>query len=100
MGFSVMNFLFAIPAVYTIDIFGRRILLLTTFSLMTAFLTLIRFSFWITHETANVGGIALSIYLFGVVYSPGEEPVSFTYSAEACSLYERGLGMCLATATT
>lgn len=44
--------------------------------------------------------IALGIYLFGMVYSPGEGPVPFTYSAEAYPLYIRPLGMSLATATT
>jgi hypothetical protein len=42
----------------------------------------------------------LGIYLFGVVYSPGEGPVPFTYSAEAYPLYIRPIGMSLATATT
>ena len=34
------------------------------------------------------------------MYSPGEGPVPFTYSAEAYPLYIRDLGMSLATATT
>ncbi|KAF1991320.1 putative MFS sugar transporter [Aulographum hederae CBS 113979] len=103
MGFGVINFLFAIPAVYTIDTFGRRNLLLTTFPLMALFLLFTGFSFWIpqdTHLTARVACIALGIYLFGVVYSPGEGPVPFTYSAEAYPLYVRAYGMSLATATT
>jgi len=102
MGFGVINFLFAIPAIYTIDTFGRRNLLLTTFPLMSAFLLLTGFSFWIpeSNKSARVGCIALGIYLFGVVYSPGEGPVPFTYSAEAYPLYVRDLGMSLATATT
>lgn len=59
------------------------------------------FSFWIPPNTdARVACIALGIYLFGVVYSPGEGPVPFTYSAEAYPLYVRTLGMSLATATT
>jgi hypothetical protein len=33
-GFGMLNFVFAIPAVYTIDTFGRRFLLLTTFPAM------------------------------------------------------------------
>jgi hypothetical protein len=40
------------------------------------------FSFFIplkTHRTARVANIALGIYLFGMVYSPGEGPVPFTY---------------------
>lgn len=35
-----------------------------------------------------------------VVYSPGEGPVPFTYSAEAFPLYIRDIGMSFATATT
>ena len=34
MGFGIINFVFAIPAVRTIDTFGRRNLLLFTFPLM------------------------------------------------------------------
>lgn len=101
LGFGIINFLFAIPAVYTIDTFGRRNLLLTTFPLMCIFLLFTGFSFYIpTTSRAHVGCIALGIYLFGVVYSPGEGPVPFTYSAEAYPLYVRTIGMSLATATT
>lgn len=32
---------------------------------------------------ARIGNIAAGIYLFMIVYSPGEGPVPFTYSAEA-----------------
>lgn len=60
------------------------------------------FSFWIpeTSHSARIGCIALGTYLFGAVYSPGEGPVPFTYSAEAYPLYVRSYGMALATATT
>lgn len=70
---------------------------------MSIFLFFTGFSFLIndgTHHTARIACIALGIYLFGVVYSPGEGPVPFTYSAEAYPLYIRPLGMSLATATT
>ncbi|KAL5417013.1 hypothetical protein PMIN06_002925 [Paraphaeosphaeria minitans] len=100
LGFGVINFLFAIPAMYTIDTFGRRNLLLSTFPLMALFLLFTGFSFWVPSANARVACIALGIYLFGVVYSPGEGPVPFTYSAEAYPLYMRTLGMSLATATT
>ncbi|KAJ9141884.1 Hexose transporter [Pleurostoma richardsiae] len=101
LGFGVINWLFAIPALYTIDTFGRRNLLLTTFPLMALFLLFTGFSFWIPPSSdAHVACIALGIYLFGMVYSPGEGPVPFTYSAEAYPLYIRPLGMSLATATT
>lgn len=100
-GFGLINFLFAIPAVYTIDTFGRRNLLLTTFPLMSLCLFFTGFSFWIPESSrARVGCVALGIYLFGIVYSPGEGPVPFTYSAEAYPLYIRAQGMSLATTTT
>jgi len=80
-GFGCVNFVFAIPAIYTIDTFGRRNLLLTTFPLMALFLLLAGFAYWIpTNSDARIGIITLGIYLFGVVYSPGEGPVPFTVS--------------------
>ncbi|KAA8904797.1 hypothetical protein FN846DRAFT_951930 [Sphaerosporella brunnea] len=101
LGFGVINWLFALPAVYTIDTFGRRNLLLVTFPLMSAALLFTGFSFWIPEtSTARIACVALGIYLFAMVYSPGEGPVPFTYSAEAYPLYIRDIGMSLATATT
>ncbi|KAF2143248.1 uncharacterized protein K452DRAFT_247645 [Aplosporella prunicola CBS 121167] len=106
LGFGVINFLFAIPAVYTIDTFGRRNLLLSTFPLMAASLLFTGMCFFIDNTPGSsalrvrVGLIALGIYIFGMVYSPGEGPVPFTYSAEAYPLYVRAYGMSLATATT
>ncbi|KAF9451301.1 H(+)-myo-inositol cotransporter [Macrolepiota fuliginosa MF-IS2] len=98
-GFGAVNFVFAFPAIYTIDTFGRRNLLLTTFPLMAIFLLLTGFAFWIPESSpARLAIIALGIYLFGMAYSPGEGPVPFTYSAEAFPLYVRDIGMSLATA--
>lgn len=68
---------------------------------MSLFLFFTGFSFYIPEgSTARIACIALGIYLFGIVYSPGEGPVPFTYSAEAYPLYIRPIGMSLATATT
>lgn len=102
LGTGIVNWLFAIPAIYTIDTFGRRNLLLTTFPLMSFFLFFTGFSFWIPEGagSARIACVALGIYLFMVVYSPGEGPVPFTYSAEAFPLYIRDTGMAFATATT
>lgn len=41
------------------------------------------FSFYAPEGINRVAGVATGIYLFMVVYSPGEGPVPFTYSAEA-----------------
>lgn len=83
LGCGITNWIFALPAVYTIDTFGRRNLLLTTFPLMCLFLLFTGFSFWIPGLEARTACVATGIYLFMIVYSPGEGPVPFTYSAEA-----------------
>lgn len=83
LGCGITNWIFALPAVYTIDTFGRRNLLLTTFPLMSIFLLFTGFSFSIPNLQARIACVATGIYLFMVVYSPGEGPVPFTYSAEA-----------------
>ncbi|KAI4096212.1 MAG: hypothetical protein LQ339_007017 [Xanthoria mediterranea] len=100
LGTGIVNWLFAIPAVYTIDTFGRRNLLLVTFPLMGIMLLITGFSFYAPKGINRVAGVATGIYLFMVVYSPGEGPVPFTYSAEAFPLYIREYGMAFATATT
>ncbi|KAL4947538.1 hypothetical protein BDW69DRAFT_199579 [Aspergillus filifer] len=100
LGCGITNWLFAIPAVYTIDTFGRRNLLLTTFPWMAIFLFWSGFSFYIEDQQARTAMVATGIYLYMIVYSPGEGPVPFTYSAEAFPLYIRDIGMSFATATT
>lgn len=55
---------------------------------------------WIPEGTGRIAVVALGIYLFDCVYSPGEGPVPFTYSAEAFPLYIRDVGMSFATAVT
>ncbi|RDB25309.1 DDB1- and CUL4-associated factor 7 [Hypsizygus marmoreus] len=117
-GFGAINFVFAFPAIYTIDTFGRRNLLLTTFPLMAIFLLMTGFALyvrsvlvlvvtpnrpthgsWIPEDSkARIAVVALGIYLFGMAYSPGAGPVPFTYSAEAFPLYVRDIGMSFATA--
>ncbi|KAI1403283.1 hypothetical protein F4819DRAFT_506422 [Hypoxylon fuscum] len=99
-GFGLVNFLFAWPAIWTIDTFGRRSLLLFTFpnmawSLLAAGLcTLIPKT-----SQLHVGLVALFVYVFAVFYSPGEGPVPFTYSAEVFPLSHREVGMSWAVAT-
>ncbi|KAG6813695.1 hypothetical protein H0H92_008543 [Tricholoma furcatifolium] len=91
-GFGAVNFVFAIPAFYTIDTFGRRNLLLVTFPLMSLFLLMTGFAFWIPADSkARLAVVALGIYLYGTVYSPGEGPLTldFQYSAEAFPLHVR-----------
>ncbi|TYJ56663.1 hypothetical protein B9479_002593 [Cryptococcus floricola] len=99
-GFGMLNAIFAIPGMLTIDRFGRRALLLFTFPIMAVLLLFTGFCFWIPEGSpARIGLITLGIYLYCIAYSPGEGPVPFTYSAEVYPLYIRELGMSLATAT-
>jgi sugar porter (SP) family MFS transporter len=99
-GFGMVNFLFAIPTFYTIDTFGRRNLLLFTFPLMALFLIWTGLGFVAEDGTKTQTGIVASgVYIFSAIYSAGEGPVPFTYSAEAFPLYIRDIGMGFATAT-
>jgi len=109
-GFGLVNFVFAWPAIWTIDTFGRRSLLLLTFPQMAWTLLATGFSFWIpsynagpqvdsNRNPAHLGLIAFFIFLFAAFYSPGEGPVPFTYSAEVFPLSHREVGMGWAVAT-
>ncbi|KAG8215121.1 MFS sugar transporter [Butyriboletus roseoflavus] len=100
IGFGALNWIFALPAVFTIDTYGRRNLLLFTFPCMAICLLITGFSFWDGFQQGRTAGVSIGIYLFAVFYSPGEGPVPFTYSAEAFPLYIRDIGMSFATATT
>lgn len=80
-GFGMLNWVFAFPAVWTIDTFGRRNLLLTTFPLMAIFLLMTGFAFWIPEGNGRLAVVTLGIYLFTIAYSPGEGPVPFTVSS-------------------
>ncbi|KAK7431352.1 hypothetical protein QQZ08_002123 [Neonectria magnoliae] len=100
-GGGAINWLFALPAIWTIDTFGRRNLLLVTFPMMAICL------FWtglnlgvVDSDQTRLGLVATSIYIFMAVYSPGMGPVPFTYSAEAFPLHIRALGMASATSIT
>ncbi|KAL1645638.1 hypothetical protein SLS61_008198 [Didymella pomorum] len=100
MGFGLVNFLFAWPAIWTIDTFGRRTLLLFTFPQMAWTLLAAGLCYLIPETNkAHLGLVALFIYLFDAWYSPGEGPVPFTYSAEVFPLSHREVGMSWAVAT-
>ncbi|GMF68794.1 unnamed protein product [Aspergillus oryzae] len=90
-GFGLINFLFAFPAVFTIDTYGRRALLLFTFPQMAWTLLAAGFSFYIPQEqTAHLACISLFVFMFAAFYSVGEGPVPFAYSAEVFPLSHRG----------
>lgn len=99
-GFGLVNFLFAFPAIWTIDTFGRRSLLLFTFPQMSWTLAAAGLCTLIPGKGgAHLALVALFVYLFAAFYSPGEGPVPFTYSAEVFPLSHRELGMAFAVAT-
>jgi MFS family permease len=98
MGFGIINFLFAIPAIWTIDSFGRRNLLLSTFPFMALFQIIMVVAFALPGQSsAQHVLVILGMYLFGVAYSAGEGPVPFVYSAESMPLYNRDFGMGIVT---
>ncbi|KAI0908662.1 sugar transporter-domain-containing protein [Ustulina deusta] len=99
-GFGAVNWLFAFPAFWTIDTFGRRSLLLFTFPQMTWTLLAAGLSTLIPMgNPARLGLVAFFVFLFAAFYSPGEGPVPFTYSAEVFPLSHREVGMGFAVAT-
>lgn len=68
-GFGLVNWLFAFPAVWTIDTFGRRNLLLFTFPNMAWTLLAAGFCFYIPDSnSAKVPLIALFVFLFAGMF--------------------------------
>ncbi|KAH0535943.1 hypothetical protein FGG08_007163 [Glutinoglossum americanum] len=99
-GFGLVNFVFAWPAIWTIDTYGRRTLLLFTFPQMAWTLLAAGFCFLIPESNpAHLGLVAMFVFLFAAFYSPGEGPVPYTYSAEVFPLSHREVGMSWAVAT-
>ncbi|KAF2642338.1 hypothetical protein P280DRAFT_540157 [Massarina eburnea CBS 473.64] len=93
MGFGLIMFTFAFPAVYTMDTFGRRNLLLVTFPNMTYCLLGAGFSFWIKESVgARVPLIAFFVFLFTAFYGPGMGPLPSIYFSEAFPLSHREIG--------
>jgi MFS family permease len=93
-------FIFAFPAIWTIDKWGRRALLLATFPFMFLSLLATGMSFYIPSSSpAHLGLIALFIFVFVAFYSPGEGPCAFVYSSEVFPLSHREVGMSWAVAT-
>lgn len=98
-GFGGVNWLFAFPAFFTIDTFGRRSLLLFTFPQMFWTLLAAGLATLAPQGTTRTGLVCLFVFLFAAFYSPGEGPVPFTYSAEVYPLSHRETGMGFAVAT-
>ncbi|OQE27314.1 hypothetical protein PENSTE_c004G07065 [Penicillium steckii] len=93
LGFGLIMFFFALPAVWTMDTFGRRNLLLFTFPNMAWCLLAAGCCFLIPTESgARVPLIAFFIYLFTALYGPGIGPIPSIYFSEAFPLSHRELG--------
>lgn len=92
-GFGLTMFIFAFPAVYTMDSFGRRNMLLSTFPLMAVCLAVAGCCFLIDDGNgARVPLIALFVYLFTALYGPGIGPIPSIYFSEAFPLSHREIG--------
>ncbi|PHH66675.1 hypothetical protein CDD81_6512 [Ophiocordyceps australis] len=99
-GFGLINFVFAWPAIWAIDTFGRRSLLLFTFPQMAWTLLAAGLCTLIPGEGSkgHIAPVAIFIYLFAAFYSPGEGPVPYAYSAEVFPLSHREVGMSFSVA--
>lgn len=99
-GYGIVGFVFGLPAIWVIDTFGRRNLLLSTFPHMAWCLMAAALSSLIRRESqAHIGLVTFFIFLFTAFYSVGEGPVPFAYSAEVFPLSHREMGMAWAVAT-
>ncbi|KAK7028776.1 facilitated glucose transporter [Favolaschia claudopus] len=95
LGYGALQFVFTIPTVFLIDTKGRRTLTLMTFPLMFLFLLAAGLSLLKTTGTQGerLGPLVLFVYLFTIMYSLGEGPVAFQYSAEVFPTVQREQGM-------
>ncbi|KFY40063.1 hypothetical protein V494_03674 [Pseudogymnoascus sp. VKM F-4513 (FW-928)] len=96
-GFGAINFVFCIPAIRNIDTRGRRALLLRTLPFMAIFLFAAAACFHIpandNGSAQRIGPIALFLFLFAAVYSPGMGPMPFTVASESFPLSHREVGV-------
>ncbi|KAJ6542771.1 MFS transporter [Mycena capillaripes] len=95
LGYGALQFVFTIPTVFLIDTKGRRTLCLITFPLMCLFLLAAGLSLLKEDGSrgARLGPLVLFVYLFTIMYSFGEGPVAFQYSAEVFPTVQREQGM-------
>ncbi|KAI8932389.1 hypothetical protein NX059_010576 [Plenodomus lindquistii] len=95
LGYGAVQVVFTIPTLFLIDTKGRRTLCLITFPLMCIFLLAAGLSLLNDEGTraARIGPVVLFIYLFTIMYSLGEGPVAFQYSAEVFPTIQREQGM-------
>ena len=97
--FGFVNFIGAFPAIWTMDSFGRRRLLLWTLPVMAAVMMFAGLTFRMPEGKVQLWALAGLTYLFCALYSPGMGPVPSAYSAEVFPLSVREIGMSAAVAT-
>ncbi|KAK0336210.1 hypothetical protein LTR02_006004 [Friedmanniomyces endolithicus] len=95
LGYGAIQVVFTIPTLFLIDTKGRRTLTLITFPLMCIFLLAAGLSLLKTTGSvaSQIGPVVLFVYLFTIMYSLGEGPVAFQYSAEVFPTIQREQGM-------
>lgn len=113
--FGLCNFLGALPAIFTMDTFGRRSLLLYTLPLMGLTLACTSFTFSFSSSSSSSSSPSTTdpphkqnfpllttslIYIFCLLYSPGMGPVPAIYSAEVFPLSHREIGTSSSVAVT
>ncbi|PPJ59549.1 hypothetical protein CBER1_09800 [Cercospora berteroae] len=92
-GFGLVTLIFALPAVYNMDTFGRRNMLLSTFPNMAWCLLAAGLCFLLNDSnSARIPLIALFIYLFAAFYGVGIGPIPSIYFSEAFPLSHREIG--------
>ena len=81
-GVGAINFFFGLPAIFAIDRWGRRTLLLLTFPFLALFQAFVAIA--TIHGPHGLDStidtkvfILMGMYLFAAAYSPGEGPVPF-----------------------
>ncbi|KZM25443.1 uncharacterized protein EKO05_0008129 [Ascochyta rabiei] len=95
LGYGAIQVVFTIPTLFLIDTKGRRTLTLITFPLMCVFLLAAGLSLLKKDGSRGeqIGPVVLFVYLFTIMYSLGEGPVAFQYSAEVFPTIHREQGM-------
>ncbi|KAF5592948.1 sugar transporter [Fusarium subglutinans] len=84
--FGLLNLLFCLPAIHSIDVLGRRKVLLLTIPGMALTLMAAAICFDAVNEKVKNEVAAFWIYFHTVFYSPGMGPVPFVLAAESFPL--------------
>ncbi|KEZ39179.1 hypothetical protein SAPIO_CDS9836 [Scedosporium apiospermum] len=98
-GFGLTNFLFGIPAIGTIDTFGRRRWLLVTIPGMAFALLAAALSLENPDPNTRTTLVVIFMLIHTVFYSPAMGPVPFTLASEAFPLSHREHGCSVAITT-